>query len=87
MINMVNKKLVIIVTIIAIIVVAGIVYFNLNREAQEQYTFSEQNVENQVENDVESNTIVKDNSIKKWFISYGLPGKVGELKEYIKNNY
>jgi predicted amidophosphoribosyltransferase len=30
---------------------------------------------------------VKDNSIKKWFISYGLPGKVGELKEYIKSNY
>ena len=26
---------------------------------------------------------VKDNSVKKWFISYDLPGKVKELKEYI----
>lgn len=30
---------------------------------------------------------VKDNTVKKWFIAYELPGKVGELKEYIKNNY
>ena len=30
---------------------------------------------------------VKDNTVKKWFIAYGLPGKVGELKEYIRNNY
>lgn len=62
---MVNKKLVIIVTIIAIIVVAGIVYFSINREAQDQYTFSEQNVENQVKNDVESNTILEENSNKE----------------------
>ena len=62
---MVNKKIVIIVTIIAIIVVAGIVYFSLNIEAQNQYTFSEQNVENQVENDAQNNTIVKENSTKE----------------------
>lgn len=30
---------------------------------------------------------VKDNSVKKWFIAYGLPGKAQELKEYIRNNY
>ena len=29
---------------------------------------------------------VADNSIKKWFISYGLPGKIKELKNYIIMN-
>lgn len=53
---MVNKKIVIIVTIIAIILVSGIVYISLNRESQEQYTFSEETVENQVKNNVENDT-------------------------------
>lgn len=29
---------------------------------------------------------VADNTVKKWFIFYGLPGKVGELKNYIIEN-
>ena len=62
---MVNKKLVIIVTIIAIIVVAGIVYFSLNIEAQDKYTFSEQNVENQAQNNVKNNTVIEENSTKE----------------------
>ena len=60
---MVNKKLVIIVTIIAIIVVSGSVYISLNREFQEEYTFSEENVENEVENNVQNNTYLKENDI------------------------
>ena len=58
---MVNKKLVVIVTIIAIIVVCGIIYINLKRESQEQYTFSEQTVENAVENNTEKNTQIEEN--------------------------
>ena len=61
MINMVNKKIVVIVTIIAIIVVCGIIYINLKRESQEQYTFSEQTVENKVENNTEKNTQIEEN--------------------------
>ena len=35
---MVNKRIVIIATLIAIIVVAGIVYFSIERELKKQYT-------------------------------------------------
>jgi len=63
---MVNKKLVIIVTIIAIIVVVGIVYFSLNRETNgDEYTFSEQTVENQVKNDIDENILVEENTVKE----------------------
>ena len=58
---MVNKRIVIIVTIIAIIVVAGIVYISLNRETEQQYTFSEENVEDDVVNNVKNNTFIEAN--------------------------
>lgn len=29
---------------------------------------------------------VRDNTIKKWFIKYGLPGKINDLKHYITEN-
>lgn len=62
---MVNKKLVVIVTIIAIIIVCGIIYINLKREFQDQYTFSEQTVENEeknnTDNNIEKNTQMEEN--------------------------
>lgn len=62
---MVNKKIVIIVTIIAIIVASGIVYISLNKEFQEQYTFSEETAENKVENNVEEKNQVEENVVEE----------------------
>ena len=57
---MIDKKLVIIVTIIAIILISGIVCFCLNRNFQEQYTFIEKNVDNVIENNkIEENILEK----------------------------
>lgn len=62
---MINKKLVIIVTIITTMVVTGIVYFSLIREDENQYTFSEQTVENQVKNEIQSDNIIYKNTIEE----------------------
>ena len=53
--------MVIFTTIIAIIVVTGIVYFGLKKEFKNQY--SEQTVENQVETNIEIITIIEENAV------------------------
>ena len=62
---MVNKRIVIIATLIAIIVVAGIVYFSIERELKKIYTYSESIVENQVESDKGNISNIEEDSDNK----------------------
>lgn len=62
---MVNKKVVIISTIICIILVAGIIYINLNKPYEESKTENETIETNVVENNVQENSEKENTSIEE----------------------
>lgn len=62
---MVNKKVVIISTIICIILVAGIIYINLNKPYEEPKTENETIETNVVENNVQENSEKENTSIEE----------------------